>query len=277
MAIRDGTVTRLRRGHYGLPGLARSTVAAERVGGVCSHLTAALLWEWPVAWQPERPVVTVPRWRRLTPERREGIDVRWANLDPDEIYRQSPIRCDRPGLWATALGEAFSRTSAGLTHHCPQGTPSWSFACANRRTGAVIGAAAILAVATGGGAVAGSMVSGAQIEDGTIEAVDLAPGAVNSSRVTTSRCACGLPSSVRTDPRRGPQGPQGEPGPAGPPAPPTHRRELEPGRPQRHRRRLHARRSGPARATAVHRRAPVGVGSLVIRSSAGSTRSSASR
>ena len=121
VAIRGGTVTRLRRGHYGLPGLARSTVAAERVGGVCSHLTAALLWEWPVAWQPERPVVTVPRWRRLTPERREGIDVRWANLDPDEIYRDTitdPVRtaldCAATLPFAEALAVLDSALRSGM-------------------------------------------------------------------------------------------------------------------------------------------------------------------
>ena len=88
----------------------------------------------------------------------------------------------------------------------------------NRRTGAVLGAAAILAVATGGGAVAGSMVTGAQIKDGTIEAVDLAPGAVNSSRVTDESLRMkdfrqGVQDLINSG---GPRGPQGEPGPAGP-------------------------------------------------------------
>jgi len=120
-AIRSGTVIRLRRGHYGPPGLARSTVAAERVGGVCSHLTAALQWEWPVARLPETPVVTVPRWRRLTPERREGIDVRWANLAPTEVYRDSitdPVRtaldCAATLPFAEALAVLDSALRSGM-------------------------------------------------------------------------------------------------------------------------------------------------------------------
>jgi hypothetical protein len=120
-AIRSGAVIRLRRGRYGLPGPARWTASAERVGGVCSHLTAALLWEWPVAWQPERPVVTVPRWRRLTPERRAGIDVRWANLEPDEVYRDTvtdPVRtaldCAATLPFAEALAVLDSALRSGM-------------------------------------------------------------------------------------------------------------------------------------------------------------------
>ena len=81
-----------------------------RVGGVCSHLTAALQWEWAVARPPQRPVVTVPRWRRLTPERRDGIDVRWANLAPDDIYRDKLTDPVRTALdcAATPSGEALA-------------------------------------------------------------------------------------------------------------------------------------------------------------------------
>ena len=88
----------------------------------------------------------------------------------------------------------------------------------NSRTGAVLGAAAILAVATGGGAVAGSMVTGAQIKNGTIETVDLSPGAVNSSRVDDGSLRMrdfreAVQDRINAG---GPQGPKGETGPAGP-------------------------------------------------------------
>ena len=94
-SIREGRIVRLSRGCYALPGIAEATAAAVRVGGVCSHLTAALQWGWAVVSPPARPVVTVPRWRRLSPERREGVDIRWANLDPEDIYRDvitDPLR-----------------------------------------------------------------------------------------------------------------------------------------------------------------------------------------
>ena len=53
-SIREGRIVRLSRGHYALPGIADATAAAIRVGGVCSHLTAALQWEWAVVRQSGR-------------------------------------------------------------------------------------------------------------------------------------------------------------------------------------------------------------------------------
>ena len=92
------------------------------------------------------------------------------------------------------------------------------FRLPNHRTGAVLGAAAILAVATGGGAVAGSVVTGAQIKNGTIETVDLSPDAVNSRRVDDGSLRMrdfreGVQDRINAG---GPQGPKGETGPAGP-------------------------------------------------------------
>ena len=95
------------------------------------------------------------------------------------------------------------------------------FSLPNRRTGAVLGAAAIIAVATGGGAVAGTMITGAQIKNGTVETVDLAPESVNSSRVENQTLRMwdfseGVQDRINAGGPRGPQGPQGETGPAGP-------------------------------------------------------------
>ena len=95
------------------------------------------------------------------------------------------------------------------------------FRLPNRTTGAVLGAAAIIAVATGGGAVAGTMITGAQIKNGTVDTVDLAPESVNSSRVENDTLRMwdlseGLQERISAGGPRGPQGPQGETGPAGP-------------------------------------------------------------
>lgn len=84
-ALATGAVVRLKRGHYSLPGADEARQAAQRVGGVVSGLSAAQLWGWKLKLPPERPVVTVPGHRRLTAERREGIDVRWADLDPADV------------------------------------------------------------------------------------------------------------------------------------------------------------------------------------------------
>jgi very-short-patch-repair endonuclease len=81
----SGRIVRLKRGRYALPDADKARAAAERVGGVVSGLSAALQWDWKVKLPPERPVVTVPRHRRLSASRREGIDVRWADLEKREV------------------------------------------------------------------------------------------------------------------------------------------------------------------------------------------------
>jgi very-short-patch-repair endonuclease len=84
-ALKEGTIIRVTRGHYSLPGPLQAHAAATRVGGVVSHLSAAQHWGWKVKLPPDRPVVTVPRNRNLSPEQRRGVDVRWATLHPDDI------------------------------------------------------------------------------------------------------------------------------------------------------------------------------------------------
>ena len=89
------------------------------------------------------------------------------------------------------------------------------------RTATVLGAAAILAFATGGGAVAGGMITGAQIKNGTVDTADLAPEAVGSSRVANGSLrmydlAEGVQDRINAGGPAGPQGPEGPAGPAGP-------------------------------------------------------------
>ena len=89
------------------------------------------------------------------------------------------------------------------------------------RTATVLGAAAILAFATGGGAVAGGMITGAQIKNGTVDTADLAPEAVGSSKVANGSLrmydlAEGVQDRINAGGPAGPQGPEGPAGPAGP-------------------------------------------------------------
>jgi very-short-patch-repair endonuclease len=84
-AMTSGQVVRDARGRYALPEAARGLREAHRLTGVASHLTAATLLGWEIKAQPELPTVTVPRNRRVPPERREGVDVRWADLKPEEV------------------------------------------------------------------------------------------------------------------------------------------------------------------------------------------------
>lgn len=84
-ALRSGLVVRDGRGRYSLPGAAQGLRAAHRLTAVASHVTAAMLHGWEVKATPSLPTVTVPRNRRVAPEKREGVDVRWADLRPEQV------------------------------------------------------------------------------------------------------------------------------------------------------------------------------------------------
>ena len=118
-AFADGSIVRIARGHYGLPGPLEARAAARRVSGVVSHLSAAQHWGWKIKLPPERPIVTVPRNRTLTTQQREGIDVRWFDLHPDDIRDgvtsrlRTVIDCARSEPFDAALAVADSALRAG--------------------------------------------------------------------------------------------------------------------------------------------------------------------
>ena len=70
------------KGRYALPGADKAREAAVRLSGVLSHLSAAQEWGWEVKQPADLPQVTVPRKRKVTPVRREGVQVFWRDLDP---------------------------------------------------------------------------------------------------------------------------------------------------------------------------------------------------
>ena len=118
-AVAAGTIVRIARGHYGLPGPFEARAAARRASGVVSHLSAAQHWGWKVKFPPEQPVITVPRNRELTKAQRKGVDVRWSNLHKDDIRDgvTSPLRtvvdCARTEPFDAALAVADSALRAG--------------------------------------------------------------------------------------------------------------------------------------------------------------------
>ena len=118
-ALGDGSIVRVARGHYALPGGPEALAAARRVGGVMSHLSAAQHWGWKIKLPPELPVVTVPRNRKLTGPQRAGIDIRWFNLHPDDIRDGVTSRlrtvgdCSRSERLDAALAVADSAVRSG--------------------------------------------------------------------------------------------------------------------------------------------------------------------
>jgi hypothetical protein len=85
-ALRKGQVVKAGYGHYALPTGAMARSAAARLAGTVSHRSAALDHGWEVGTQPDLPDVIVPRNRKVEPARRHGIDVRWRDLEPDEVH-----------------------------------------------------------------------------------------------------------------------------------------------------------------------------------------------
>jgi very-short-patch-repair endonuclease len=119
-AVDAGTVLRAGRGRYVLPECADPWLAATRLDGAVSHVSAAMHWGLDVVARPVQPHVTVGRNRHDLPPVR--ATVHWANLGgPDLDARQpvtSPLRtildCARSLPFGEALAVADSALRRGL-------------------------------------------------------------------------------------------------------------------------------------------------------------------
>lgn len=121
LACRSGTIERAGPNRYVLPSVTDAVRGAARVNGVVSHLSAALYWGWPVKVPPADPAVTVPRHRRLSPERRAGLDVRWRDLPAGTVAGgiatsrvQTVVDCARTLEEDAALSVVDSALREGL-------------------------------------------------------------------------------------------------------------------------------------------------------------------
>lgn len=82
-ACAEGKVVRVSRNVYALPSANQARLAAARLGGVVSHLSAAMAHGWKVKRPPALPTVTVRRNR--SPGAVDDVDVRFADWRPDEL------------------------------------------------------------------------------------------------------------------------------------------------------------------------------------------------
>jgi very-short-patch-repair endonuclease len=118
-AVGRGEIVRDRRGKYALPTAAEGRRAAHRLDGVMTGLTAAAHHGWEMKTQPDRPVITVPRGRKVPPARREGVDLRWRTIPDEEhlhgVLLPGPTVIDcartRPFDEALAIAESALRHS----------------------------------------------------------------------------------------------------------------------------------------------------------------------
>lgn len=126
-------VVRVARGRYALPIADQAVVLARRACGVLGLTSAALHHGWEVTSAPDRPWVVVPKDRRLTPDLKGAITVRWADLGPDDVdgIATSPYRTRLPAPAANPFESCLRPIALGVPglHVTPAGTTrSWSTA-----------------------------------------------------------------------------------------------------------------------------------------------------
>jgi very-short-patch-repair endonuclease len=84
-ALARGSVVRDGRGRYALPTANDALRAANRLTAVASHDSAAVIHGWETKHPPAEPTVTVPRQRKVSESRRQGVRVKWSDLPPEQV------------------------------------------------------------------------------------------------------------------------------------------------------------------------------------------------
>ncbi|KRF16774.1 hypothetical protein ASG90_11050 [Nocardioides sp. Soil797] len=87
-AVAEGTIVRCGLGKYAVPGLDEAWRAAHSLSAVVSGRSAAQFWELGLCLSPGEeiaPEMTVARNRRIAPERREGVMVKWRDLPASAV------------------------------------------------------------------------------------------------------------------------------------------------------------------------------------------------
>lgn len=84
-ALRHGEIVAVGRGRYALSSIDEAVRRAHALNGILSYTSAALHHGWEVKAVPERPHVTVPRKRKISPERRREVELHRADLSNDEV------------------------------------------------------------------------------------------------------------------------------------------------------------------------------------------------
>ncbi|GAA3646729.1 hypothetical protein GCM10022237_02750 [Nocardioides ginsengisoli] len=122
-AVDAGEIVLLRRGRYGVPGLADAARLAVELNGTISHLSAALAWGWQVKDPPDRPHLTLPRGRTVSTRHRREVHLHWqdrpprAHVDARGVRLADPLEtlvgCLRSEPFPAALSVADSALRSG--------------------------------------------------------------------------------------------------------------------------------------------------------------------
>ena len=118
-AVAEQSVVLVRRGRYRLPDADRALTRAVQLGGVASHLSAAQLHGWEVAFPSTTPWITVPRNSKARKSPRHHLF--WADVSEERGHVTSPMRtvldCARRLPFAVALTVADSALRHGDVDH----------------------------------------------------------------------------------------------------------------------------------------------------------------
>ena len=111
-----GELVRLRRGRYGLPSVDEHRREAHRRSAVLSHLSAAAVHGWAVAWPAGQPWITVPRKRHLVPGDAQAMHVVYRDLDADDVDGgvTSPLRTVLDCAMRLPFAEALAVADSAL-------------------------------------------------------------------------------------------------------------------------------------------------------------------
>lgn len=120
-ALARGSIAHVGRGHFTTAGADETRRAAVELSAVISHRSAALVYGWSVRSAPKRPELIVPRHRKISPNRRRGLEVRWRDLEKAEIQdglvttpSRTVVDCarDLPLVEALAVADSALRSGA---------------------------------------------------------------------------------------------------------------------------------------------------------------------
>ncbi|CAN5163276.1 hypothetical protein BH09ACT12_BH09ACT12_20530 [soil metagenome] len=124
-ALAAGEIVADGRGRYATPATDEALRAAHRLSGVLCLTSAALVHGWEVLHQPELPQVIVPRGRKVSAKRREGVDLHVGHLDPGQVVDGIATDIETTllhGLTRLPRADALAVADSALRHGVSPGT-----------------------------------------------------------------------------------------------------------------------------------------------------------
>jgi predicted transcriptional regulator of viral defense system len=113
-AVLRGEITRTSRGVYRLPAADRALVRAAELRGAASHLSAATLHGWEVAFPATCPWITVPR--NVGVSEQNDCFIFWADISDEDGVVTAPVRTVIDCARRLEFGPALAVADSALRH-----------------------------------------------------------------------------------------------------------------------------------------------------------------